>query len=396
MLAEAMVELGKKRSTIREIFEYGNQRAKIVGRENIFDFSIGNPNVPAPETVTKTLLDIIQSENPAVLHGYTSAQGADFVRDAISASINRRFGTNFTKDNLYMTVGAAAAISIVFKALTVPGDEFIVFAPFFPEYACFIEKGAGAKCVIVPADTESFQINFEEFEKRINEKTKGVVINSPNNPSGAVYSEETIKRLTALLAEKEKEYGHAIYLISDEPYREIAYDGVEIPYVTKYYKNTFVCYSYSKSLSLPGERIGYIVVPCEMEEWQDAYAAVCGAGRILGYVNAPSMFQRVAARCAEETADISIYQKNRDLLYEGMTSFGYNVVKPQGAFYLFPQALEADERAFCERAKKYDLLLVPGTDFGCPGFLRISYCVKTEQVERALPLFEKLAKEYGK
>lgn len=394
MLAQSMVELGKKRSTIREIFEYGNQRAKIVGRENIFDFSLGNPNVPAPASVTTTLLDLIRSEDPAVLHGYTSAQGADFVREAIAASINRRFDTDFTKDNLYMTVGAAASISICFKALTEPGDEFVVFAPFFPEYACFIEKGAGAKCVIVPADTENFQINFDEFEKRLNGKTKGVVINSPNNPSGAVYSEATIKRLAALLSAKEKEYGHPIYLISDEPYREIAFDGVEIPYVTKYYNNTFVCYSYSKSLSLPGERIGYIVVPSEMEDWKDAYAAVCGAGRILGYVNAPSMFQRVAAKCAEETSDLTVYKKNRDLLYEGLTSFGFHIVKPQGAFYLFPQALEPDEKAFCERAKKYDLLLVPGGDFGCPGFLRIAYCVKTEQVLRSLPLFEKLSKEY--
>lgn len=396
MLAQSMVELGKKRSTIREIFEYGNSRAKIVGRENIFDFSLGNPNVPAPGSVNQTILNLVNTENPAVLHGYTSAQGADFVREALSNSINKRFGTNITKDNLYMTVGAAASLSICFKALTVPGDEFIVFAPFFPEYQCFIEKGAGAKCVIVPADTENFQINFEEFEKRITEHTKGVVINTPNNPSGAVYSEATIIRLAEILSAKEKEYGHAIYLISDEPYREIAYDGVEIPYVTKYYKNTFVCYSYSKALSLAGERIGYIVVSPEMEDWKDAYAAVCGAGRILGYVCAPSLFQRVVAACAEDTADIAIYQKNRDLLYEGLKSFGYNVVKPQGAFYLFPQALEADEKAFCERAKKYDLLLVPGTDFGCPGFLRISYCVTTDQVVRSLPLFEKLAKEYGK
>ena len=396
MLAQAMVELGKKRSTIREIFEYGNQRAKIVGRENIFDFSLGNPNVPAPASVNQTILDLVQKEDPAVLHGYTSAQGADFVRESLANSINKRFGTNFTRDNLYMTVGAAASLSICFKALTVPGDEYIVFAPFFPEYQCFIEKGAGAKCVIVPADTENFQINFEEFEKRINEHTKGVVMNSPNNPSGAVYSEETIKRLAQILSAKEKEYGHAIYLLSDEPYREIAYDGVEIPYVTKYYKNTFVCYSYSKALSLAGERIGYIVVSPEMEDWQDAYAAVCGAGRILGYVCAPSLFQRVAALCAEDTADIAVYQKNRDILYDGLRSFGYNVVRPQGAFYLFPQALEADEKAFCERAKKYDLLLVPGTDFGCPGFLRISYCVTTEQVTRSLPLFEKLAGEYGK
>lgn len=396
MLAQSMVELGKKRSTIREIFEYGNQRAKIVGRENIFDFSLGNPNVPAPASVNQTIKELVEKEDAAVLHGYTSAQGAEFVRESLANSINKRFGTNFTKDNLYMTVGAAASISICFKALTNPGDEFIVFAPFFPEYACFIEKGAGAKCVIVPADTKNFQINFEEFEKRINEHTKGVIINSPNNPSGAVYSEATLQKLSSILSAKEKEYGHAIYLISDEPYREIAYDGIEIPYVTKYYKNTFVCYSYSKALSLAGERIGYIVVSPEMEDWQDAYAAVCGAGRILGYVCAPSLFQRVVAKCAEDTADLSVYKTNRDLLFDGLTSFGFNVVKPQGAFYLFPQALEEDEKAFCERAKKYDLLLVPGTDFGCPGFLRISYCVTTDQVKRSLPLFEKLAKEYGK
>ena len=394
MLAQSMVELGKKRSTIREIFEYGNQRAKVVGRENIFDFSIGNPSVPAPAVVTETLLDMLTKENPVALHGYTSAQGADFVRETISASLNRRFGTNFTKDNLYMTVGAAAAISICFKAIVNPGDEIIVFAPFFPEYRCFIESGAGAKCVIVPADTEQFQINFDAFETVLNANTKAVVINSPNNPSGAVYSEETIKRLCAMLEEKQKEYGHPIYIISDEPYREIVYDGLEVPYVTKYYNNTFVCYSYSKSLSLPGERIGYIVVPDEMEDAKDAYAAVCGAGRILGYVNAPSMFQRVAAKCVNETADISIYEKNRNLLYEALTSYGYHCVKPQGAFYLFLKALEEDERAFCERAKKYDLLLVPGTDFGCPGYLRMSYCVQTEMIERALPLFEKLAKEY--
>lgn len=396
MLAQSMVELGKKRSTIREIFEYGNQRAKIVGRENIFDFSIGNPNVPAPEVVTNTLLDMITKESPVALHGYTSAQGADFVRESIANSLNQRFGTQFTKDNLYMTVGAAAAISICFKAIVNAGDEIIVFAPFFPEYRCFIESGAGAKCVVVPADTKEFQINFEALEMALNANTKAVVINSPNNPSGVVYSEATIKRLTTMLEEKQKEYGHAIYLISDEPYREIVYDGLEVPYVTKYYNNTFVCYSYSKSLSLPGERIGYIVVPDEMDEARDAYAAVCGAGRILGYVNAPSLFQRVAAKCVHETADIRIYEKNRNLLYEALTSFGYECVKPQGAFYLFPKALEEDEKAFCERAKKYDLLLVPGTDFGCPGYLRMSYCVQTEMIERALPLFEKLAKEYQK
>lgn len=389
-----MVELGKKRSTIREIFEYGNQRAKVVGRENIFDFSIGNPNVPTPEIVTNTLLDIIAKENPAVLHGYTSAQGADFVREEISVSVNRRFGTNFTKDNFYMTVGAAAAISICFKALTVPGDEFIVFAPFFPEYACFIEKGAGAKCVTVPADTQTFQINFEELEKRLNEHTKGVVINSPNNPSGAVYSEETILRLAKLLSEKEAEYGHAIYLISDEPYREIAYDGIEIPYVTKYYKNTFVCYSYSKSLSLPGERIGYIIVPDEADDAGRVRAAVAGAGRALGYVCAPVLFQKVIARCVDVPGDVSAYRRNRDLLYKGLTELGYECARPQGAFYLFVKAPEPDAGAFSEHAKKHDVLVVPGDSFGCEGYVRISYCVSEKTIRDAMPAFARIMEEY--
>lgn len=394
MLNQELTRLGKKRSTIREIFEYGNARAKIVGRENIFDFSIGNPNVPAPQAVREALIDLVTNEDPVALHGYTSAQGAEAVRETIAQSLNRRFGTIYTANNLYMTVGAAAAVSICFKAITTsPEDEFIIFAPFFPEYTVFIEKGAGAKCVIIPAQVEDFQINFDEFTRRINEHTKGVVINSPSNPSGVVYSSETLERLASVLREKSAEYGHTIYLISDEPYREIVYDGIEQPCVARYYLPTLVCYSYSKSLSLPGERIGYVVVP-NVPEFGDLYAAVCGAGRVLGYVNAPSMFQYLAARCAEETADLSIYAENRRLLYEGLTSMGYTCVKPGGAFYLFPQTLEADDHAFCERAKKYDLLLVPGADFGAPGHMRISYCVQTEQIKRALPLFEKLAREY--
>lgn len=394
MLSKEMLELGSKKSTIREIFEFGKMRAQIVGKENIYDFSIGNPNVPAPASVKNAILDILENEDPTLIHGYTSAQGDDNVRSTIAESLNKRFETNFTKDNLYMTVGAAASISICFKALATEGDEFITFAPFFPEYKCFVE-GAGGRLVVVTADIDSFQINFEEFEKKINKNTKAVIVNSPNNPSGVVYSKETILKLVSILEEKSKEYGHAIYVIADEPYREIAYEGVEVPYLTKYYNNTFVCYSYSKSLSLPGERIGYIVVPNEMEDFKDAYAAVCGAGRVLGFVNAPSLFQKVVAKCVEETSDISIYEKNRNLLYEGLIKFGYKCVKPEGAFYLFPQALEKDAKEFCEKAKKYDLLLVPGDDFGCPGHVRISYCVQTEQIKRALPVFEKLAKEYG-
>ena len=396
MLNETVTALGKKRSTIREIFEYGNQRAAIVGRENIFDFSIGNPNVPAPESVKQAILDILIGEDPAVTHGYTSAQGADFVRASVAEDLNRRFGTSYGPDNFYMTVGAAAAISICFKALTrSPEDEFIAFAPFFPEYAVFVQHGAGAKFVLVPPSIADFQINFEEFERRITPNTKAVIVNSPNNPSGVVYSAETIERLASILRAKEAEYGHPIYIVSDEPYRELVYGGTVVPFIPNHYDHTLVCYSYSKSLSLPGERIGYVLVPDTVHDFGDVYAAVCGAGRVLGYVNAPSLFQRVAARCTGQTADLSIYERNRDLLYHALTEYGYKCVKPEGAFYMFPQTLDPDDRAFCEHAKKYDLLLVPGADFGAPGHMRISYCVKTETIERALPLFKKLAEDYG-
>ena len=394
MLNQDLVGLGKKRSTIREIFEYGNARAKEIGRENIFDFSIGNPNVPAPDAVRRTLLSLVENTDPVALHGYTSAQGAEPVRAKIAESLNRRFGTAYHAGSLYMTVGAAAAISICFKALTCsPEDEFIVFAPFFPEYSVFIEKGAGAKCVIVPPRIEDFQIDFDAFARCLSPRTQAVVVNSPSNPAGAAYSAETLTRLSALLQEKSAEYGHTIYLISDEPYRESVYDGIALPCPARFYPATLMCYSYSKSLSLPGERIGYVAVP-DVPEFIDLYAAVCGAGRVLGYVNAPSLFQLAAAECAGETADLSVYAENRRLLYEGLTAMGYRCVKPDGAFYLFPQTLEPDDRAFCERAKKYELLLVPGADFGAPGHMRISYCVQTGQIRRALPLFQKLAEEY--
>ena len=394
MLNQDLVGLGKKRSTIREIFEYGNARAKEIGRENIFDFSIGNPNVPAPDAVRRTLLSLVENTDPVALHGYTSAQGAEPVRAKIAESLNRRFGTAYHAGSLYMTVGAAAAISICFKALACsPEDEFIVFAPFFPEYSVFIEKGAGAKCVIVPPRIEDFQIDFDAFARCLSPRTQAVVVNSPSNPAGAAYSAETLTRLSALLQEKSAEYGHTIYLISDEPYREIVYYGIALPCPARFYPATLMCYSYSKSLSLPGERIGYVAVP-DVPEFIDLYAAVCGAGRVLGYVNAPSLFQLAAAECAGETADLSVYAENRRLLYEGLTAMGYRCVKPDGAFYLFPQTLEPDDRAFCERAKKYELLLVPGADFGAPGHMRISYCVQTGQIRRALPLFQKLAEEY--
>ena len=393
MVNQSMAALGNNRSTIRELFEYGNQRAAVVGRENVFDFSIGNPSVPAPDAVRQAILEEAAGD-PVALHGYTSAQGAADVRTTLADDLNRRFGTSYTGDSLYLAVGAAAALSCAFKAVACPGDEIAVLAPYFPEYLMFIESGAGAKAVVVPPSVQDFQIDFDALEQRMNEHTKAVVINSPNNPSGAVYSEQTIRRLSELLREKEKQYGHPIYLISDEPYRELVYDGVQVPFAPNFYDDTIVCYSYSKSLSLPGERIGYVLVPPQAADSADLYAAVCGAGRALGYVCAPSLFQRVVARCTGLTGDLAVYQTNRDLLYNGLTAMGYRCVKPAGAFYLFPQPLEPDDRAFCERAKKYDLLVVPGADFGAPGHMRISYCVKTETIRRALPLFEKLAEEY--
>ena len=395
MLSQKMYELGSRRSVIREIFEYAKKRSAEIGSENVFDFSLGNPSVPAPARVEETIRGLLDSCDPIALHGYTSAQGDFGVRDTIAKSINRRFGTRLTADSLYMTVGAAASLSICCKALTVPEDEFITFAPFFTEYKVFVEA-AGAKLVVIPVREKDFQIDPDEFEARINEHTKGIIINSPNNPSGVVYSADTIEAVCDILSRKETEYGHPIYLIADEPYREIVYDGIQVPYLMNYYKNTLVCYSYSKALSLPGERIGYIAVSPDMEEERRVYAAVCGAGRALGYVCAPSLFQRVAAACVEETADLSVYKENRDLMYRSLTEYGYECVRPDGAFYLFVRALEPDAAAFCERAKKYELLLVPGDDFGCPGYVRIAYCVKTEQIINALPAFKKLVEEYGK
>lgn len=393
MVSETMYELGTKKSTIRTIFEFGRKRAAEVGEENIFDFSLGNPNVPTPEFVKQAAIDILREMEPSAVHGYTVAPGNPEVRETLAGSINERFGTKFTGKNLFLTAGAAAAITISFKALAEPGDEFIAFAPFFPEYRCFVES-VGAKLVVVPAQPEDFQINFTAFEGLVHADTKAVIVNSPNNPSGAVYSEQTIRRLADILRRKSKEYGHPIFIISDEPYREIAYEGYEVPYVTKYYENTLVCYSYSKSFSLPGERIGYIVVPDEVEDFGRIYGAVAGAARVLTHVNAPSLWQLVVASCAGKPSDISTYAKNGQMLYQGLIDAGFSCVKPQGAFYLFPKALEEDDYAFCERAKKYDLLLVPGADFGCPGYFRAAYCIKTETIERSLPLFKQLAAEY--
>ena len=394
LVSEEMYELGSKRSAIRELFEYGKKRAEVVGAENVYDFSLGNPTVPAPDCVNKTIRTLTEELNSIQLHGYTSAQGDLECRQATADYLNRTYGTHFHADNLYMTMGAAASLSICFKALTTDrDDEFITIAPFFPEYRVFVES-AGAKLVVIPPDTSNFQIDFDALEKSLTPHTKGVIINSPNNPSGAVYSAETIAHLAEILRKKSVEFGTEIFILSDEPYREIAYDGVEVPYVTEFYDNTLVCYSYSKSLSLPGERIGYVLVPDEAYESKKVYAAVCGAGRALGYVCAPSLFQKVVARCIGATGDISLYKKNRDILYKGLTDIGYECYKPDGAFYMFVKALEPDADAFCEKAKEEDLLIVSATGFGCPGYVRISYCVDEDMIRRSFAAFERLYKKY--
>ena len=393
MYTESLVKLGKVRSEIREIFEYGNKRKAEIGAENVFDFSIGNPSVPAPKSVDDAIIDLVNNFDSVALHGYTSAQGDAHVRETIANYINDKFGTNVTANNIYMTCGAAASLTIVMNAILQKDDECIVFTPYFPEYGVFIER-TGAKLVEVKSQEKTFQIDMDNFEKAINEKTKAVIINSPNNPSGVVYTVETIEKMCQLLKKKEEEYGHPIFLITDEPYRELVYDDTEVPYVINYYDNTFVCYSYSKALSLPGERIGYIVVSPKMIDEEDAYAAVCGAGRALGYVCAPSMLQRVIERCISDTSDISIYKENRDLLYNALTKMGFECVYPDGAFYLFVKAMGEDAYEFCEKAKEYELLLVPADSFVTPGYVRVSYCVQTKQIEDALPAFEKLAESY--
>lgn len=392
---EKMYELGSVRSVIRELFEYGKKRAQVVGKENVYDFSLGNPSIPAPEIVNETIRDLTLNLDSLSLHGYTSAQGDVETREAVASYLNKTHGTNFKADNFYMTMGAAASLSICFKSLTTcADDEFIVIAPFFPEYTVFI-NAAGAKCVVVPADTENFQIDFEALEERISAHTKGIVINSPNNPSGAVYSEETIKKLAALLEKKQEEYGIQIFLIADEPYREIVYDGVEVPFATKYYKNTLVCYSYSKSLSLPGERIGWVLVPDEAYESKNLYAAVAGSGRALGYVCASSLFQKLLVKCIGQTGDVDAYKANRDVLYDGLTKIGYKCYKPDGAFYMFVKALEDSAENFCEKAKEEDVLVVPATGFGCPGWVRISYCVDQEMIKKSMPAFERIYNKYN-
>lgn len=395
MFSEKMLKLGTNRSVIRDLFEYAKKRKAEIGEDKVFDFSIGNPSVPAPACVREAAIDLLQNEDEVLLHGYTSAQGDAGLRKNIAEYINVQHGTSLTADSLYITVGAAASLTISLTALAEDGDEFITFAPFFPEYRVFVEK-TGSKLVVVNSSPEDFQIDCEAFEKALTPHTKGVILNSPNNPSGVVVTEECIKTVCGILEKKQEEYGHPIFLITDEPYRELVYDGVKVPYLMNYYDNTIVCYSYSKSLSLPGERIGYIAVSDKAVEWKNIYAAICGAGRALGYVCAPSLFQQVVARCIGKTSDVSVYKKNRDILYNALTEYGYRCIKPDGAFYLFVEALEKDAGAFSEKAKEFELLLVPADSFGTPGFVRISYCVSTEQIEKSLPAFKALAESYGR
>ena len=394
MINEKMYGLGSTRSKIRELFEYGKILAEKVGAENVFDYTLGNPSVPAPECVKEALSDLVLNTDPVLLHGYTSAQGAPDVRKACADYVNEKFATSYTGDNFYMTVGAAASLTISLSAISEEGGEVIILAPFFPEYIVFINQ-AGMTPVTVKCREEDFQIDLEALKLAINKNTKAIIINSPNNPSGVVFSEETIKNLADVLNEAQKKYGKDIYIIADEPYRELVYtEGVTVPFVPNYYNNTIVCYSFSKSLSLPGERIGYVLVPNTANNWQTLYFAVCGAGRSLGFVCAPSLFQKIVPKCIGKTADISIYKKNRDILCNALSEYGYKVAQPDGAFYLFVKALEEDSHAFCENAKKYELLLVPGDSFGYPGYVRISYCVSTQMIEKSLSSFEKLAREY--
>lgn len=393
MISEKMKVLAKNGSAIRAMFEDGKIMAEKYGKENIYDFSIGNPSIVPPASVKKELIDIIENEPEMELHGYMSNAGYEDVRQTVADYTNKTYNTNVGVKNIIMTVGAAGGINITLKALINPGDEIVVIAPYFGEYDNYINNYDGVK-VMVDADLERFSINFSDFENKITVKTKCVIINSPNNPTGAVYTEDDIKKMAEILEKKQAEFGTSIYLFSDEPYREIAFNGIEIPYVTNYYKNTVVGYSYSKSLSLPGERIGYIVVPSEIDYFDDVIGAMSVANRILGYVNAPSLMQRLIKRVIGQTSDLSIYEENKNILYNALTEMGYDCVEPKGTFYMFPKCPIADDKAFCAKAKDFRLIIVPGSTFACPGYFRIAYCVEKSTVENSLESFKKLIEFY--
>lgn len=394
MISEKMKPLVNNNSAIRAMFEEGKRLASIYGAENVYDFSLGNPNVPAPEAVNQAIKDVLDQEESTFVHGYMSNSGYEDVRGAVAASVNSRFGTGFSQNNILMTVGAASGLNIILKTLLNPGDEVIVFAPYFVEYGAYVRNYDGRLVVISP-NTGDFQPGLEEFEQKITARTKGVIINTPNNPTGVVYSAETLTRMADIMRAKQQELGTDIVLISDEPYRELAYDGVEVPYVTPFYDNTVICYSYSKSLSLPGERIGYLVIPDALKDSEEVINAAAIANRVMGCVNAPSLMQRVIMRCLDEKVNLEAYDKNRNLLYNGLRDLGFQCIKPQGAFYLFVKSPEPDEKKFCQVCKKHNILVVPGSSFACPGYVRISYCVSFGQIERSLPAFTEVAKEYG-
>ena len=392
MVNETAYQLGAQRSVIRELFEYGNRRAAEVGRENVFDYSLGNPSIPAPKEVNESIRQVLAEMDSLAVHGYTSASGDPAARQAIAADLNARFHAGVDANDLFLTCGAAPALVAALTALAVPGAEVLTVAPYFPEYAVFIAH-AGAKMVVVPPDVPDFQIRLDAVAQRITENTVAILLNSPNNPAGTVYRRETLEKLAALLTRKAAEFGHPIYIVSDEPYRELAYDGVEVPFVPGIYPDTVVCYSWSKSLSLPGERIGYVYVPKSAAGSKALYAAVAGASRSFGHVCAPSLLQRVVAKGVHLRPDLEAYDRNRRALCEGLVAAGYRVAKPEGAFYLFVEAPGGDALAFSEKAKRKDLLLVPGDGFGCPGWFRVCYCVSHDMILRSLPVFEELIQE---
>ena len=393
MVNETAYLLGSNRSCIRDLFEYGCARAAIVGRENVFDYSLGNPSIPAPKEVDQAIRDILEDTSSLAIHGYTSAVGDLATRQAIADDLNSRYQAGVRPQDLFIGCGAAPELVAVLRAITVPGGEILAVAPYFPEYKPFAE-GVGATFKVVPPDVPGFQIKLEAVEAMLTEKTVGIILNSPNNPAGTVYTRQTLVELAALLEKKSAQYGHPIYIIADEPYRELVYGGVEVPFIPTIYKNTVVCYSYSKSLSLPGERIGYVYVPQQAEDHDALYAAVAGAARAGGHVCAPSLWQKVIARCAHLRPDLESYDRNRRTLYDGLTAMGYECAKPDGAFYLFIKAPGGDANAFSEKAKKKDLLVVPGDGFGCPGYFRVCYCVSLDLIERSLPIFKELIEEF--
>lgn len=393
MIADKMKALVKNSSAIRAMFEEGKIMAAKYGAENVYDFSLGNPNVPAPVQVKEAIIEEAEREDPIVLHGYMSNAGYEDVRQAVAESINKKFDTAFSAKNIIMTVGAAGGLNVILKTLLNPGDEVIAIAPYFGEYNSYVSNFDG-KLVVVGPNTETFQPNLTELEEKLTARTKAVIVNSPNNPTGVIYSEETIQAMAEILRKKQKEFGTDIYLISDEPYRELAYDGAEVPYLTKYYENAIIGYSFSKSLSLPGERIGYLVIPDEAADSEDVISAAGTATRILGYVNAPSLMQKAVAKCLDAQADVPYYDRNREDLYNGLKEMGFECIKPQGAFYLFMKSPVADEKVFCEAAKKQHILIVPGSSFACPGYVRIAYCVAHETIINSMPGFKALAKEF--